>query len=232
MRWLIVKRKKDRILKILRRAERINHVKITENTFNLIDVELTENKAINDSQKTAMTTSSLFRQIIRKRVFVIRFLICAFAWITNAFVSYGISLTSTSLAGDKYINFCVIALAGVPAMLICYFLMEFCGRRWTLFSSLSIGGASIVLSKLLPLDYSVLSIILFFIGKCFITASFTGLYVYTSELWPTTIRHSMMSLLSTFGRIGAAFSTLAPIMVRIIQFLCIFFSISISFNNN
>lgn len=128
-------------------------------------------------------------------------------------ILFTFSLTSVSLAGDKYVNFVVIAVAGIPAMLLCYFMMESLGRRWTLFSSLLIGGASIICSKLLPLNLSGLSITFFFIGKLFITVAFTGLYVYTSELWPTNMRHSIMGLCSTMGRIGAMFAPFAPLLV-------------------
>lgn len=68
-----------------------------------------------------------------------------------------------------------------------------------------------------------MSITFFFIGKCFITVSFTGLYVYTSELWPTNIRHSMMGFCSTVGRIGAALAPMAPLLVYISHRLRIYF---------
>lgn len=217
IRWLIVNRKKKRVLSTLKRAECVNGLKLSQNTVDRINIEINENIKLNpDDMDDSNEESKLhqFAMIFRKSNLLIRFLICAFAWLTSAFVSYGISLTSISLAGDKYINFIVIAVAGIPAMLFVYFLMESCGRRWTISLSLLIGGASIIASKILPSNFSILSITLFFIGKCFITVAFTGLYVYTSELWPTSIRHSMMGLCSTIGRIGAACAPMAPLLVR------------------
>lgn len=38
--------------------------------------------------------------------------------------------------------------------------------------------------------------------------------MYTSELWPTNIRHSMMGFCSTIGRIGAALAPMAPLLVH------------------
>lgn len=216
IRWLIVNRKRERIFSTLERAEKLNGLKLSQDTIDRINVELNPNEA-NHTHDYRNTESKWqqFRQILMKRTFIIRFLICAFVWFTNAFVTYGISLTSVALAGDKYINFVVIALAGIPAMLFVYFLMESLGRRWTISMSLMIGGLSIIASKILPPYYSVLSITFFFLGKCFITVSFTGLYVYTSELWPTNIRNSMMSFCSTIGRIGAALAPMAPLLVII-----------------
>lgn len=182
IRWLIVNGKRQQTLDTLKRAERINRVKISPNTLHVINEQL--DRRISDSLGTESqiqteSTGRLICKIFTHRIFLIRMMICLFVWIANAFISYGISLTSVSLAGDKYINFIVIAMAGIPAMLICYIMMEKCGRRWTLCSSLIIGGASIVASKIISPDSMAISISLFFIGKCFITVSFTGLYVYT-----------------------------------------------------
>lgn len=182
IRWLIVNGKRQQTLDTLKRAERINRVEISANTLQVINEQLDRrisNSSGTEGQTQTDGTGHLICRIFTHRIFLIRMMICLFVWIANAFISYGISLTSVSLAGDKYINFIVIAVAGIPAMLICYIMMEKCGRRWTVCSSLIIGGASIVASKLLPPDSIVISITLFFIGKCFITVSFTGLYVYT-----------------------------------------------------
>lgn len=207
IRWLIVNGHKNRVLTTLGRAERMNRVKLSQNTLDLITLER-HNKHNAPIEKTEHIT-----QVLKKRVFLIRLLVCCFAWIGSAFVSYGISLTSVSLAGDKYVNFVVVAVAGIPAMVLCYYMMESLGRRWTLFSSFLIGGASIISSKLVPLSLNALSITFFFIGKLFITVAFTGLYVYTSELWPTNMRHSIMGVCSTMGRIGAMFAPFAPLLV-------------------
>lgn len=180
IRWLIVNGKKQRILSTLNRAERINGVRLTQKTIDRIHAEIHDKRMTSSTNnQNDIHTDSKFKQfsiIMKKRSLLMRFLVCTFAWIASAYVSYGISLTSISLAGDKYVNFVVIALAGVPAMLFVYFLMEACGRRWTLFVSFLIGGTSIIASKLMPATFSVMSITFFFIGKCFITVAFTGLY--------------------------------------------------------
>lgn len=217
IRWLIVNKKRERVFSTLKRAEKINGLKLSPTTVNRINIELDErpkpNDAVISSNEQYESRMKQFRIIFSKRLFLLRFSICAFAWLTSAFVSYGISLTSINFSGDRYISFIVVAIAGIPAMLLVYFLMESCGRRWTISASLLIGGLSIIASKSLPTYYTILSITLFFVGKCFITVAFTGLYVYTSELWPTSIRHSMMGLCSTIGRIGAAFAPIAPLLV-------------------
>lgn len=215
IRWLIVKGKRERTLRTLKRASRVNGVSLSPNTVSLLEEKFLEHgdSSANNAASSGTKRENQLSEMFRNKTLLIRFVVCACVWMTNAFVSYGISLTSISLEGDIYINFIVIAIAGIPAMLILYILMETCGRRWTQCSSLIITGVCIIGSKLLPPDFSIMSIALFFIGKCFITVSFSGLYVYTSELWPTNLRHSIMSLCSTVGRIGAMFAPLAPLLV-------------------
>lgn len=217
IRWLIVNRKKDRILAILKRAQKVNGIKISSNTVVQLNNEMdgTGGPSTGDARSQRIESKfPQFRQILTKPKFLIRFLICAFTWFVNAFVSYGISLTSTSFAGDKYLNFVIIAIAGIPAMLIVYFLLDSWGRRWTNSMALFIGGISIIASKSLPTHLNALSIAFFFIGKCFITVAFSSLYVYTGELWPTNIRLSVMSFCSTVGRAGAALAPLTPLLVN------------------
>lgn len=216
IRWLMVNRKKDRILSIVKRAQRVNGIKISPNIIVQLNDEIDGNNTVNSTSSNSNNSHGKFqqfRQILRKPRFLMRFLICAFAWFVNAFVSYGISLTSTAFAGDKYFNFVLIAMAGVPAMLIVYFLLDSWGRRWTNSIALLIGGISIIASKSLPTDLNGLSIAFFFIGKCFITVAFSSLYVYTGEMWPTNIRLSVMSFCSTVGRAGAAMAPLTPLLV-------------------
>lgn len=109
IRWLIVNHKKRRILATLKRAERVNGLKLSQNTVDRINIEITENITLKpeDGEDSIKEESKLhqFWSIFKKGKLLIRFLICAFTWLTSAFVSYGISLTSISLAGDKYINF-------------------------------------------------------------------------------------------------------------------------------
>lgn len=211
IRWLLSKRKLGEVKQVVRRAARINNIELSDH-----EISIMINSPSNDTNKLEYQSvkKEPISTIFKSKYFITRFLICSFCWTANAFVSYGISLTSVSLAGDKYINFIVVALAGTPAVVVCYFMLEHLGRRKTLCSSLIIGGVAIILSKFLNNTVAdVFPLILYFLGKCFIVVSFSGLYVYTSELWPTSLRHSMMSLCSSAGRIGSMSAPLAPLLV-------------------
>ena len=55
--------------------------------------------------------------------------------------------------------------------------------------------------------------VLFLVGKLFISCCFAGIYSFTSELFPTTVRSAAMGLCSTSGRIGGI---MAPIIADMV----------------
>lgn len=72
-----------------------------------------ELEEINDEQKHHEVWRT-FKEVLSSRVLVFRGLILFFIWATNAFVFYGLSLNSTSLSGNKYVNFILVCLGKVP----------------------------------------------------------------------------------------------------------------------
>lgn len=55
---------------------------------------------------------------------------------TNAFVFYGLSLNSTNLSGNKYLNFILVCLVEIPGLSLAWIGMNKIGRRWSLAGSL------------------------------------------------------------------------------------------------
>lgn len=57
-----------------------------------------------------------------------------------------------------------------------------------------------------------IALALFLIGKFSITIAFCVLYVYTAELFPTNLRHSLLGICSMFGRIGLIIAPQTPLL--------------------
>lgn len=66
------------------------------------------------------------------------------------------------------------------------------------------------------------SLTLFLIGKLAITCSFQILYFFTSEIFPTNVRNSLLSLCSMIGRIGSMLAPQTPLLVsrRLSLYIC------------
>jgi hypothetical protein len=68
----------------------------------------------------------------------------------NAFVYYGMSVNSTSLGGNKYLNFALVCLVEIPGYTIAWIAMNRLGRRWSLCGSLLLCAATCVAAVFVP----------------------------------------------------------------------------------
>jgi hypothetical protein len=57
-------------------------------------------------------------------------------------------------------------------------------------------------------------LLLFLAGKFAITISYTVMYVYNAELFPTQLRHSLLGACVMFGQIGSILAPQTPLLVR------------------
>lgn len=89
-------------------------------------------------------------QILNSSVMLTRLLVCSFCWLTNTFVYYGLSLNSVAFAGDKYINFILVAIVEIPAYFLTWFLTDYIGRKTTLSSSFLLSGAFCLAIQFVP----------------------------------------------------------------------------------
>ncbi|CAM4570427.1 unnamed protein product [Leuciscus chuanchicus] len=90
---------------------------------------------------------------------------------------FGLSLNTANLSGDPFLNCFLFAMTEVPAYIVSTFLLKSCPRRPLLSAFLIIGGGFLLL---LPDKMA---------GKFGFTMSFTVVYIYTAELYPTVLRN-------------------------------------------
>lgn len=220
VRWLICVGRKQEAVAVILRAAKTNSVQLSDNVLDMI-------KGINcDSTKEQKCSSSdesknivnektqSFLDVLRSKTLLTRLINCSFCWITNALVYYGLSLNSVNLAGSKYVNFMLVCAAEIPGYFITVIVMERAGRKWSLCGSMVICGLSCLASEYLPEDEPLIRLILFLIGKSAISVSFTVLYVYTAELYPTSLRSSLMCVCSMIGRIGSIAAPQTPLLIH------------------
>lgn len=68
----------------------------------------------------------------------------------NAFVFYGLSVNSTSMSGNKYINFALVSLVEIPGYTIAWVSIQKIGRRFSLVGSLLLCGLTCTLTLFVP----------------------------------------------------------------------------------
>lgn len=67
---------------------------------------------------------------------------------------------------------------------------------------------------ILILDLSWLALIAYLLGKGCVAMAFGAVYLYTSELFPTSLRHSLLAMCSMIGRIGSILAPQTPLLVN------------------
>lgn len=62
-------------------------------------------------------------------------------------------------------------------------------------------------------DLSWLKVTLFLFGKCAVAFCFTGVYTYSLELFPTSVRGTLVGFGNTAARVGSMLAPLTPLLV-------------------
>ncbi|XP_036362041.1 organic cation transporter protein-like isoform X3 [Octopus sinensis] len=121
-------------------------------------------------------------------------------------VYYGLVFGSATLAGNLFVSTSLMAAVELAAYVVLIFLLKKWGRKPLYSSSIILAGFACFASgfvKIWAADIVWLSTLLLLVGKFAASASFAIIYNYTTELFPTVIRNTILGLSSCFGRIGS-----------------------------
>ncbi|XP_074651203.1 organic cation transporter protein-like isoform X2 [Tubulanus polymorphus] len=163
-----------------------------------------------------------FLDVLRSKRMLINASIMCSLWFVNTLVYHGLTLLSTQLAGNIYLNFFLSGIVEIPAYILCIICLQKLGRRWPLVVHHIITGVALLLASVIPkktdsgTDLSVLITVLALIAKYAITFSFAEIVLYAQEIYPTNLRNSGLGVSSLFGRIA---NILAPFSTYVVKYL-------------
>lgn len=216
-RWLLSRGRKDDAVAVLRKIEKFNNVKLPEGALdNLTAVEEHE-----EGSRATKIERVTFLHVFKKPRLLVNSLVMFYAWFVNSMVYYGLSLSSSFLVGDKYLNFFLLGLVEIPAYIVITFTMIYWGRRPTMVLFLSIASVFCFVTAFLPaqtesgqkLSGAIIGCAM--IGKLGITASFGAAFLYGTEIFPTSIRNVGFGLASFSGRVGGIIAPLLFILADV-----------------
>ena len=207
-RWLISKGKIEEAKQVFKQIAKQNGRDFPQDLFlstkmkpsRIIEAKFDGGQARKPGLKDLMTPGSI----------ALRTLNMSYQWFSVTLCFYGITFALTSLSGNPYLNFFLGALCELPGALLGYFCIDFLGRRFILSALQILAGVACLASGLLVLvpELWLLQTILALIGKFGATCVFGTVYLYTSELFPTTMRGTAVGFCSTIARIGGIISLL------------------------
>ncbi|XP_060551322.1 organic cation transporter protein-like [Ruditapes philippinarum] len=198
-RWLLANGRREEAECVLRKAAKINGVRLQNGRF--LD-RYNENE---DSGKVW--------HLFRSRVMTIRTLVIFFNWLVVALVYYGLSLSANKLGINVYLDFLLLSLCEFPACALCILLFNRIGRKKLHMMFMGVGGLACI-GTVISKEYgdNNAAIALSLIGKTGAAGAFASIYVYSAELFPTTVRNSGIGASSCAARLGAM---AAPIIADI-----------------
>ncbi|KAM6977674.1 solute carrier family 22 member 13b [Aplochiton taeniatus] len=199
-RWLMTQGKQEEARKEIKRAARVNGRQVPEAMLDKLEAEAT-------LQTGSML--DLFRiPYLRKRA-----LILSYIWFVTSLVYYGVSLNVGNFGLDVYLTQLIFGIAELPARLGSLPLIDHLGRRICQAVALFFGGTACLVILAIPKDLPVVVTVIAVLGKFSLAASFTIVYVYTAEMYPTVVRQSGVGLNSMCARVAGI---LAP-LIRLLE---------------
>ena len=201
-RWLIANGKTEAARKIIEAAAETNKVKLSPEVWSE-DTEDTEEKA--ESDQPVYGPLDLFRRsqlVITLPLF--------FCWPVVTMLYYGLSLSADKIqmTENVYLSFILVSLIEIPSHLLVPLIIDVWGRKPIFFLALFVPGICCIVAAFLTPGTAIFAILTLG-AKAAVTGAFNVTYIYTAELFPTSIRATAVGACSTMARVGGA---LAPII--------------------
>ncbi|CAO1437133.1 unnamed protein product [Diamesa serratosioi] len=151
VRWLLAKNRNQEAKKILLKAAKINGTTLTTESLKQLD-EKVEQERVKKQEEITLSSSGQKvhndKQSINAAI-VFKVANLCFCWFANTFVYNGLNLNSVYLnLFDKYFSYILVCSVEIPAFFATNFLMDWIGRKKTLFLGLFGSGLSCVIGEL------------------------------------------------------------------------------------
>ena len=120
-------------------------------------------------------------------------------------------MAAKELQGPMYTNFILLSMIHFPAIIVTIWACNKFGRKKTNIISLGCASIACLAIVFIPKKFVIARVALGIVGKFFAGITFQGLYLWSAELFPTSMRSKAMGLLQIAARVGA---TGAPWVVK------------------
>ncbi|KAJ8248561.1 hypothetical protein GJAV_G00243310 [Gymnothorax javanicus] len=142
-----------------------------------------------------------------------------FVWFCVASTYYGISLNIAGFGMNIYMTQFIFAIIEIPGKIAVYFSLNTLGRRTTQAATLLLTAVCIAVNQFIPTSLWILRTVIAVLGKAFSEASFTIMFLYTTELYPTVVRQNGVGYTSFLARLGVSVSPLIILLEDVWKFL-------------
>nr|XP_046273581.1 solute carrier family 22 member 7-like [Scatophagus argus] len=136
-------------------------------------------------------------------------------WFAVACTYYGISLNVTGFGVNIYLTQFIYGIIEMPGKAFVFFTLDKIGRRFNQAGALVMTGLCIVCNMFIPQAKGEFRTAVGALGKMFSEASFTTVFLYTTELYPTVMRQNGLGFCSFVARMGVSISPLIMLLEEV-----------------
>nr|XP_015204920.1 PREDICTED: solute carrier family 22 member 5-like isoform X2 [Lepisosteus oculatus] len=202
-RWLLSQGRVAEAEAILREAARRNGITPPEVIFHPSEGEETQSKK---------EDANSFLDLLRTRNIRHTTLILFLVWWTLSMGYFGLSLNTSHLHGNPYLNCFISAAIEIPAYTITWIFLRYLPRRLCTSASMILGGGVLFFIQLVPQSLPILAVTLEMVGKFGMSIGTALVFAYTGELYPTVLRNTAVGSCTMVSRIG---SSIAPYFIHL-----------------
>ncbi|XP_042354725.1 solute carrier family 22 member 6 isoform X3 [Plectropomus leopardus] len=197
-RWSVLNGRSEEALKSLHRIARVNGKPEVIDKLTLEVLHSHMSKEI-ESSRSSLTAYDLLRTRGMRRISVCLLVV----WFSTSFAYYGLAMDLQKFGVSIYLMQIIFGVVDIPAKLLALGMLSYLGRRVTQATCLFMSALVIFANIFVPTDLQSVRTTLACLGKAFTSSSFTTVYLYTGELYPTVIRQTGMGFVSTMARVGS-----------------------------
>ncbi|XP_061712608.1 solute carrier family 22 member 3-like isoform X1 [Cydia pomonella] len=204
VRWLISKKRYEEAKTILLKASKMNGRVLSDNTLKKIT------EGVNSANSKGDNGTNLFYMMWKHKTILVNCIAMSVCSLSSAFMTKGLAISSVSISGNKYVNFCMVAVVAIPGLWTATFLNDKIGRRSFFFCLFWVSGFCQLINIFIPKGSHGIQLALYLLTKFCAAAISSTIVVYKAELFPTSYRSRLTGFTSIFARCGGFTALLIP----------------------
>lgn len=115
---------------------------------------------------------------------------------------YGVSQLIGKMSGDIHVNVAISGILLLPGTVVTIFLLKLLNRRTFLMSTIFLSGMFIIITACISSNLHWVRVSFACVCNSLFSMSFMIVLLYSVELFPTSIRNSVLGILSVLSRLG------------------------------
>ncbi|CAH2084820.1 unnamed protein product [Euphydryas editha] len=204
-RWLWAQGRTRESVAIIEKALKIN------GSTETIDIPALVSQCKVTCAKYSDNNNSGTRNLFKTPNMLKKTLIICGCWFANSVVYYGLSLNTGKLNGNPYFMTFLVGIVELPSYIIIMYYLDRIGHRALISTMMLLGGISCLVVVTLP-QGSTIATCTVMVGKLFISGSYSIIYKYSAELFPTVVRSSGVGIGCMCASVSGALTPLISLL--------------------